>query len=307
MNVAIFGSTGFVGSYLLDELNSNGYNAQILIRKGSEYKIKNPENHKIILGDISDSYAIGKTLENTDVIIYSIGIIREFKRKNIRFNNLHYQGVKNVIKETKKINVKRFILMSANGVKKNGTGYQMSKYLGELELINSELDWTIFRPSLIFGNSNGKDEFCLQLKRDMLSLSLPAPLFYKGLLPFDAGQFKMSPIHVKNIASFFIKSISMSETIHKTYELGGIRDYTWKEIIYTISNAYDKKKWTIPAPIIPIRIITFFLERFKWFPITNGQITMLLEGNTCNSQKIFEEFDIEPIKFDKESLQYLKK
>ena len=58
---------------------------------------------------------------------------------------------------------------------------------------------------------------------------------------------------------------------------------------------------------IPIKIIAFFLEKFKWFPITRGQLTMLLEGNTCDSKKIFEQFNIEPIKFNTESLSYLKK
>ena len=141
----------------------------------------------------------------------------------------------------------------------------------------------------------------------MLSLPFPAPLFYKGLLPFNAGQFKMSPVHIKNVISFFIKSLTIDKTIHKTYELGGPHDYTWKEIIQIISTAYGKNKWSIPVPIFPIRIGALFLERFKWFPITNGQLTMLLEGNTCNSQKIFEEFNIEPIKFDKISLEYLNK
>ena len=306
MNVAVFGATGFVGNYLLDELEKNNYNPQILIRRGSESKIKVSKKYKIIIGDISNNDAIKKTLENADVIFYTIGIIREFKHKKISFDYLHHQAVKNVIKEAQKLNIKRFILMSANGVKKEGTKYQTSKYLGELALINSDLDWTIFRPSLIFGNSDGKEEFCAQLKRDMLSLPFPAPLFYNGLLPFNAGNFKMSPIHVKNVASFFVKSISMDETIYKTYELGGLKDYNWKDIIHTISNSYGKNKWTIPAPVLPIKVIAFFFERFKWFPISNGQLTMLLEGNTCNSGKIFEEFNIEPIKFDKNSLKYLK-
>ena len=305
MNVALFGATGFVGSYLLDELEKADCNTQVLIRKGSEHKIKPSKKYKIILGDISDTQAIHAVLKDADVIIYTIGIIREFK--NISFNQSHFQGVKNVIEEAEKLNIRRFILMSANGVKKDGTQYQMSKYLGELELINSNMDWTIFRPSLIFGCSNGRKEFCAQLKRDMLSLPFPAPLFYKGLLPSNAGQFKMSPIHIKNVTSFFIKSLTTNKTIHKTYELGGPHDYTWKEIIQIISTAYGKNKWSIPVPIFPIRIAALFLERFKWFPITNGQLTMLLEGNTCNSQKIFEEFNIEPIKFDKISLEYLNK
>ena len=305
MNVAIFGATGFVGKYLLEELKKHDYNAQMLIRKGSENKIDISSNHKIILGDISNKDAIKQTLKDADAIIYTIGIIREFKRKNITFDYLHHQGIKNVIKEAEKLKIKRFVLMSANGVKKEGAKYQTSKYLGEMALINSNLNWPIFRPSLIFGDSDGRDEFCAQLKKDMLSLPFPAPLFHKGLLPFNAGQFKMSPIHVKNVASFFVKSIKMDNTFNKTYELGGPNDYTWKEIINIISNAYGKNKWTIPAPVIPIKILAYLFDSFKWFPITTGQLTMLLEGNTCNSEKTFEEFDIQPIKFDKESLSYL--
>ena len=305
MNVAIFGATGFVGKYLLEELKKHDYNVQMLIRKGSENKIDISSNHKIILGDISNKDAIKQTLKDADAIIYTIGIIREFKRKNIIFDYLHHQGIKNVIEEAEKLKIKRFVLMSANGVKKEGTKYQTSKYLGEMALINSNLNWTIFRPSLIFGESDGRDEFCAQLKKDMLSLPFPAPLFHKGLLPFNAGQFKMSPIHVKNVASFFVKSIKMDNTFNKTYELGGPNDYTWKEIINIISNAYGKNKWTMPAPVIPIKILAYLFDSFKWFPITNEQLTMLLEGNTCNSEKTFEEFDIQPIKFDKESLSYL--
>jgi len=306
MNVAVFGATGFVGSYLLDELESHDYNCQILVRPGSESKIKNPENYNIVLGDISNNLAIQETLKNVDVIIYTIGLIREFKRKNIRFDNAHYHGVKNVVKEAEKLNIKRFILMSANGVRKDGTDYQKTKYLGELELINSKLNWTIFRPSLIFGDSDGKDEFCAQLKKDMLSLPFPAPLFYNGILPVNAGQFKMSPIHIKDVVSFFIKSITMDNAINKTYVLGS-DNYTWKELISIISNSYGKNKWMLPAPVLPIKLIAFFLERFKWFPVTRGQLTMLLEGNTCDSQKVFNEFDIKPIKFNQDSLSYLKK
>ena len=109
----------------------------------------------------------------------------------------------------KKLNVKRFILMSANGVCENGTGYQSTKFRAEEYLKDSGLDWTIFRPSLIFGDSNGKQEFCKQLRDDMLSLPFPGPLFFDGLNIFNAGKFKMSPIHVKDVSQIFIKSLSL--------------------------------------------------------------------------------------------------
>ena len=78
--------------------------------------------------------------------------------------------------------------MSANGVKVNGTGYQSTKYLAEEYLKESGLNYTIFRPSLIFGKPNNDQEFCSQLRDTMLKLPIPAPLFFDGFDLFKAGQ-----------------------------------------------------------------------------------------------------------------------
>ena len=141
---------------------------------------------ELIDGDIDNINAIENTITGTSAIIYNIGIIREFPSQNITYEKLHFESVKRCIDIAQKVGVKRFILMSANGVKKDGTRYQTSKWKADEELKRSELEWTIFRPSLIFGNPNGKErtEFCTQLRNDMLNLPFPAPLFFTGFLGF---------------------------------------------------------------------------------------------------------------------------
>lgn len=305
MKVSIFGASGFVGEYILKELISNNHIPYALIRYGSENKIEEKYKIRIITGDLDNSTAIEQTIMNTEAVIYNVGIIREFKSHGITFKKLHFDYLKKVVKTAKKLNVKRFILMSANGVKENGTSYQSTKYKAEEYLKRSGMSWTIFRPSLIFGDSNNKMEFNKQLKKDLILKSLPVPLFYKGLLPIKAGSFKMSPIHVKDIAKIFIKSLSMKESIENIYELGG-KEKTWKEIMKSISKASGKNKLFIPAPVMPIKILASLLDRFSWFPISCDQLTMLLEGNVCNSKKVFELFNIEePIQFNIDSLNYL--
>ena len=198
--------------------------------------------------------------------------------------------------------------MSANGVKIDGTGYQKTKHLSEQYLKYTKLNWTIFRPSLVFGDprGNNRPEFCTQLKKDMLNLPIPAPNFHKGLNPLDAGKFAMSPIHVKDVASFFVNAVDMEASSKKTYHLGGVA-YYWKDIIQTIAKAYGKNKWTIPAPALAVQIIASFLGRFSWFPITKDQLTMLVEGNVCESGEFFELFKIEPTPFNTDTLSYLNK
>lgn len=305
MKVAVFGGTGFVGSYIVRELVRKGFIPKILVRSGSLSKIISP--CEVVRGDIKDKNAIIETIRGTEVVIYTIGIIREFPKKGVTFKELQLNGLKRCIEIARKIDVKRFILMSANGVRSDGTAYQTTKWQADEALTKSGLNWTIFRPSLIFGDprGEGRPEFCTQVRDDMLSMPFPAPLFYNGLLPFNSGLFSMSPIHVKNVAEFFVKSINLKICEKNIFDLGGPEVLTWKEIIHKIALASGKRTWKIPAPVVVIKIAASILDRFKWFPVTRDQLTMLMESNTV-SANYFDDFSINPKKFNLENLEYLK-
>ena len=305
MKVALFGGTGFVGSYITRELVREGFTPKVLVQSGSLSKINSP--CEVVKGDIQNKNAILETMQGAEAVIYTIGIIREFPKKGVTFKELHLNGLKRCLEIALKIGVKRFILMSANGVRPDGTAYQRTKWQADEALKESGLNWTIFRPSLIFGDpgGEGRPEFCTQIRDDMLSLPFPAPLFYNGLLPFNAGSFSMSPIHVKNVAEFFVKSIKLKVCEKNIFDLGGPEVLTWKEIIHQIALASGKRTWKIPAPVVVIKIAASILDRFKWFPVTRDQLTMLMEGNTV-STNYFDDFSINPRKFNLENLEYLK-
>lgn len=305
MKVALFGSTGFVGSYIVKKLISEGFIPRVLVRKKSKFKITSVS--EVIYGDIQDSNSVLETIKGTDAVIYNIGIIRQFPKKNLTFKELHFDGVNRCIEIAKSIGVKRFILMSANGVNPDGTAYQKTKWQADEVLKNSGLNWTIFRPSLIFGDpeGQGRPEFCTQIRDDMLSLPIPAPLFYEGLLPINAGSFSMSPIHVDNVSDFFVKAISQEVCYEKIYNLGGPESLTWKKIIHQIALASKKRTWKIPVPVFAVKIAAKMLDRFEWFPVTRDQLTMLMEGNSV-SDNYFNSFSITPRKFEKDNLRYLE-
>ena len=306
MKVAFFGGTGFVGNYIVHELLNASHEPHVLVRPQNASKLIQVDKCIVYSGDIENEAVIIDMMKNSDAVIYNIGLIRQFPKKGITFEKLHYEGVKRTVKLAETAGVKRYILMSANGVKMQGTPYQTTKYLAEQLLKNSTLDWTIFRPSLIFGDPRGTIEFCTQLKKDMLGLPIPAPLFFNGLIPKNAGSFAFNPVHVTDVAKCFVRSLEKESAIGKIYEMGGTKSLIWKELIKIIASAYGKNKWTVPAPVFPIKMAAGLLDRFAWFPITADQLTMLMEGNTCSS-KVFEEFDLNPIQFDIDSLQYLNK
>ena len=135
MKVAMIGGTGFVGSYITDELISHNMIPRLLIREGSESKLLQPEKCEIVYGDLSHHHdrtsvpAILEVLEGCDAVIYNVGVIREFPSKGLTYEKLHFHAAKWCIDAAKELNISRFILMSANGVKKEGTGYQNTKML----------------------------------------------------------------------------------------------------------------------------------------------------------------------------------
>ena len=63
----------------------------------------------------------------------------------------------------------------------------------------------------------------------------------------------------------------------------------------------------VPAPVFAVKLVANILDRFSWFPVTADQLTMLVEGNTCDSSKFFTENELIPIPFNEENLSYLGK
>ena len=306
MKIAVFGGTGFVGSYFIDNLIESQYTPRILVRENSKKKIISADKCEVIIGDIFDEEAIREVINGVDAVIYTIGLIREFPSLGVTFEKLHFEGAVKCMDLTSEAGVKRFILMSANGVCPDGTGYQKTKWMSEQYLKNTDLDWTIFRPSTIFGNprGEGRPEFFTQLKSDLIDLPLPAPLFHQGLLPFNAGSFLMSPIHIKDVAQFFVKSIKEEKYYGRVFELGN-ENHTWKEMLRMLTTALNRNKLMIPAPIGPVMAVASLLDRFSWFPATKDQLMMLAEGNTCDSSKLFADFEIEPTPLNPDNLSYL--
>lgn len=306
MKVAIIGGTGFLGSYIVDELVAHGHQPALLVRPGSESKVEQAQHCAIVPGDVADRDALCSTLEGCAAAIYNVGILRESRSAGITYQALHLEGAQRTIDVAVELGVRRFLLTSANGVKPDGTEYQKTKYLAEQYLRTTALDWTVFRPSVIYGVPRGRKEFTTELRDQIIRSPLPAPLFYDGLLPLRAGTFALSPIHVKDVAVIYQKALAMAETVHQTYPLCGPQPVEWRTLIQIIARASGTHKLALPAPTLAIKPWALLFDQFDFFPITREQLRMLMEGNTCDSRATFERFGITPIPFTVENLFYLQ-
>ena len=221
-------------SFSTDELIKNGHIPRLLVRNGSEQKVMQTEKCEIVIGDIHNDDALNNVLESCDAVIYLIALIREFPKKNLTNEVLQFKGSERVAAIAEQKGVKRFLLMSALGASPDpdGSKYMQAKHLSEQAIKNTKLDWTIIRPSSLFGDPRGGDrpEFCMMLDKLMLSLvpypkflPFPAPSFFTGMNPLDAGSYALSMIHVKDVATLFVKILEDEESKHQTIEIGGNR------------------------------------------------------------------------------------
>ena len=105
---------------------SHKYSPKLLVRESSEKKLLKASKCEIIVGDLTNKAAMAKLIKSADVVIYSIGLVREFPHKGITFQETQFDGVKDSVDLAKEYGIKRYILVSANGAKLDGTKYQLS-------------------------------------------------------------------------------------------------------------------------------------------------------------------------------------
>lgn len=305
MRVAVIGGTGFVGAYLVDALLDAGHEPALLVRPGSESKVRRADACRITTGEISDADAIGAVLDGCDAVIYNVGILRENRRQGVTFEELHFDGVVRVVDGAQIKGVRRILLMSANGVRRPGTPYQEYKLRAEEYLERSGLDFTILRPSVIFGDPRGHMEIATQLFRDMIRLPFPAAGFHAGLNPAK-GPVLMSPVHVRDVADAFARSLDDTATSGRCYELGGPEVLSWTEMLHRIAAAVGKKKIVLPMPIGFMKIGAALFDWLPFFPVTRDQLTMLAQGNVAEPGELQALIGRKPAAFTAENLSYLK-
>ena len=304
MRVAIIGGTGFVGSYLVDALIKAGHEPSLLVRPGSESKVLHGDQCRLVAGSLSDQKSIKEIVAQCDAVIYNAGILRENPRQGISFEKIQYRGVVDVVDAAVKAGVKRFLLMSANGISPPKTPYQDTKCRAEEYVKRSDLAYTIFRPSVIFGDPRGNMEIATQLYEDMIRVPIPAVGFHTGLRP-STGAVMMSPVHVQDVADAFVRSLDNTSAFGQMYVLGGPQEISWTGMLERIAKAVGKKKIILPMPISIMQVAATLFDWIPAFPVTRDQLTMLAAGNTASDQILRPLIDREPIPFDAETLAYL--
>ena len=172
------------------------------------------------------------------LLIGPVGLyIRRHLEETEVFKAAHVELPKNIITAMQLHGLKRYLHMSALGADSQGPSmYQRSKGDGEAAVRASNLDWTIFRPSVIFG---AQDQFINLFSK--LTKLFPA-------MPLANHQAQFQPVSVDDVATAFVKSLLMPQTIRQSYDLVGPTVYTMKEIVEFAAHKAKTSCAIIPVP-----------------------------------------------------------
>ena len=224
LKIAVTGASGFIAKNLRKYLSEQ----DIELISISRHDFKNFKNEIKIISNNYNEKNILKKIQNSDVLIHLIGIGKQ--SVNADYDMINTDLTKHIVNLSKKARIKKIIFLSGLGVSSNTSlGYFISKYNAEKQIIDSGLEFTIFRPSYIIG------------KDDLLSKNLKNQIKSGEIIIPGSGTYLIQPIHVFDVVKVIFESLSQLRFNNKIIDLVGPDYVTFEKYVKLFSKGTKTK------------------------------------------------------------------
>lgn len=295
--VFVTGAAGFVGTHVCRELTRRGARARGLVHspaKAAERLASLPVD--IHVGDIRDEQVLQRAMHGCDMVVHLVAIAIE--RPGQTYEEINALGTQHVVNAMRAAGVPRLVHMSQNHAASTSPyRFLRSKGLAEDAVRASGLEWTVLRPSVIFGR---EDEFVNVLAR-LVRLS---PFIYP--LP-GGGRARFQPVHVDDVARAVAIALGRSEAVGRAYALGGPAQLSLRQMTERVLVAMEAKRWLVSLPTAVLRPLIAIAQRvLPSPPVTTALLDLLAIDNVVQGDALREDFGLVPIPFAPEELEYLR-
>lgn len=282
--ILLTGATGFVGRHILARLLGKGFQV-VAVGRSPGNPVTAPGVIQVAADVAGDGWQ--RWCEGCSAAIHLIGIIREGPAAGVTFDRTHRLATERLVAACHDLGISRLVHMSALGARTSApTLYHRSKAAGEDVVRNSGLAWTIFRPSVIFGPGDG------------FTTTLASSLRRLPVFPiFGDGSYRLQPISVADVADAFVAALQETRSVGRIVDLGGPEQLTYVEVLRRIAKAIGKQPLMPHIPLSLARLLVRIMERLPGSPITSDQLTMLLEGSTCDTAESSDLFRVPVARF----------
>ena len=291
MRILVVGGTGFIGQHLCRELHERGHEVTAMSRDPGEATL--PAGVETAMGDVTAYDSIEGAFEGQDAVVNLVALSPLFKPSggdDVHFE-VHRDGTANVVRAAEAHDVPRLVQMSALGADPDGeTAYIQSKGLAEAAVRDADLEWVIFRPSVVFGDGGEFVEFTKKLAPPYLT---PLP---------GGGKTRFQPLWVGDVVPMLADALEgtvsggdgdeaetdVAEGPHtgQIYEIGGPEVLTLAEVARLAHAADGKPVDVVPIPMFLAKIGLSLADHLPGAPMGSDQYRSLQFDNTTTDNDV---------------------
>ena len=297
--ILVTGASGYVGNNLVRRLVQMGKPVRAMVGNKDKalQRLGDIEPYiEIVKGDVTRPETLSEWMTGVDTVIHLVAIAIEKGRRTYELVNT--QGTINVVDAAKKAGAKRFLNMCQNGATSQVPyRFLKSKGIAQEYVAASGLDWTAFRPSVIWGP---QDEFANVQARLVYLSPIIFPVVGDGLARFQ-------PVYVGDVVEAFVKSLDDSSTIGHEYELGGPEVLTYTEIVKRVLRALHTRRTLIKVPVVVLRPAVIAMQiLLPNPPVSTTLLDLLAVPNVVKDNALISKFEMMPKAFTPTNLSYMR-
>ena len=265
-NVLVVGGSGFIGRHLVAALAARGVRVTVPSRRRERAK------HLILLPTVevveADVFARGtlaRLAAGKQAVINLAGILHG------DFQRVHVELPQAVVNACRVAGVRRVLHVSSLGASRDApSDYQRSKALGEeAVLAASDLDATVFRPSIVFGPEDRFINLFAQLSR------------FLPVLALAGARAQFQPIYVGDVAQLMAAALDEPETFGRRFDLCGLRRYTLRELVEYVCAVTGRRRLVIGLPGWASWLQAWALEHLPGRLMTRDNLRSMQVPNIC--------------------------
>jgi NADH dehydrogenase len=285
--VTVFGGSGFIGRHFIRRLAATGARIRVPSRLPDAAIFLKPMGSvgQIVFEpfDAANDKLLRALVDGATHVVNLIGILHEKRAGD--FVRVHAELPGRIAGQAAAAGVQRLVQISALGASDDSPSiYARTKMAGEAAVRTAFPEATILRPSIVVGP---EDSFFNRFAA-MARISPVLPLI-------GGGQTRFQPIYVGDVADALMAALFRDDARGQTYELGGPRVYTFRELMQYMLTVVRRRRHLLSIPWGAAEWQARLLELLPDPLLTRDQVRLLRHDNVVGgSAPGLKELEIVP-------------